>query len=213
MYHDLVEWMWCLDTNLPGNNPGTGKTRTIVGIVSALLAWEPQSTIVPEKDSMRGSTSSRGGASLRMAVSSSVALARAWQDAALAAEMSGGKENFPGPGKAKETMNRGGSRKRRILVCAQSNAAVDELVARLCKDGLYGKHGEFFRPFLVRVGNVNSVHPNSMDIFIDTLVEKRLVAERNAANVEDNRQQKIGSLRRKLEEVIESIQVRSVVGS
>lgn len=158
---------------------------------------------------MRVSTNARGGASLRTSVSSSVSLARAWQDAALAVEMSGGKENFPGPGKTKETSNRGGSRKRRILVCAQSNAAVDELVARLCKDGLYGKHGEFFRPFLVRVGNVKVVHPASMDIFIDTLVEKRLVAERNAVNVEDNRQQKISLLRRKLEEVLESIQVRS----
>lgn len=148
---------------------------------------------------------------VRGVVSSSVAVARAWQDAALAAEISGGNENLSGLGKAKETtMTHGGSRKRRILVCAQSNGAVDELVVRLCKDGLYDKHGEFFRPSLVRVGNVNSVHPASMDIFIDTVVEKRLAAERSATLVDGNRQQKISSLRRKLEEVIESIEVRSL---
>lgn len=159
---------------------------------------------------MRVATNARGGASLRNSVSTSVAYARAWQDAALAAEMGGKKENISGSGKAKETMNRGGSSKRRVLVCAQSNTAVDELVARFCKDGLYGKDGEFFRPFLVRVGNVKVVHPSSMDIFIDNLVEKRLVAERNAATVEDSRQQRINLLRRKLEEVIESIQVRFI---
>lgn len=160
---------------------------------------------------MRVSTNARGGASVRLSVSSSVAVARAWQDAALAAEISGGKENLSGLGKTSETtMTHGGSRKRRILVCAQSNAAIDEMVVRLCKDGLYDKHGEFFRPSLVRVGNVNSVHLASMDIFIDTLVEKRLVAERNATFVDDNRQQKISSLCRKLEEVIELIEVRSL---
>ena len=93
-------------------------------------------------------------------------------------------------------------------MCAQSNAAVDELVVRLCKDGLYDKHGEYFRPSLVRVGNVKSVHPDSMDIFIDTLVEKRLIAERSTAKVDDNRHQRISLLRRKLEEVIELIEVR-----
>ncbi|KAG0553297.1 hypothetical protein KC19_12G000100 [Ceratodon purpureus] len=182
--------------------PGTGKTRTIVGIVSALLAWELQSSKVSEKDNSRVSRNVRGG------VSSSVAVARAWQDAALAAEISGGRENLSGLGKAKETtMTRGGSRKRRILVCAQSNGAVDELVGRLWKDGLYDKDGEFFRPSLVRVGNMNTVHPDSMDIFIDTVVEKRLAAERSATLVDGNRQQRIGLLRRKLEEVIESIEV------
>lgn len=159
---------------------------------------------------MRVSTNVRGGTTVRLSVPSSVAVARAWQDAALAAEISGGKENLSGLGKAREsTTSPGGSRKQRILVCAQSNAAVDELVLRLCKDGLYDKHGEFFRPFLVRVGNEKSVHPASMGIFIDTLVEERLIAERSAANMDDNRQQKTSLLRRKLEEVIETIEVRS----
>nr|XP_024386396.1 uncharacterized protein LOC112287553 isoform X3 [Physcomitrium patens]XP_024386398.1 uncharacterized protein LOC112287553 isoform X3 [Physcomitrium patens] len=186
--------------------PGTGKTRTIVGIVSALLAWEPQSSKTSDKNNQRVSTNARGGGAVRPSVSSSVALARAWQHAALALEISGGKENLSGKDK-EATMNRGGCGKRRILVCAQSNAAVDELVARLCKDGIYGKHGDFFRPLLVRVGNVNSIHPASMDIFIDTLVGKRLAAEKNATSIDDNRQQKTVMLRRKLEEVIESIQV------
>ena len=158
---------------------------------------------------MRISTNVQGSASVRLSISNSVAVARALQDAALAVEISGGKENSSGPGNAKETTTtHGGSRKQRVLVCAQSNAVVDELVVWLCKDGLYDKHREYFRPSLVRVGNVKSVHPDSMDIFIDTLVEKRLIAERSTAKVDDNRHQRISLLCRKLEEVIELIEVR-----
>jgi hypothetical protein len=66
--------------------------------------------------------------------------------------------------------------KGRALVCAQSNAAVDELVSRL-NEGLYGADGKLYRPYIVRVGNAKTVHSNSMPFFIDTLVEQRLSDE------------------------------------
>lgn len=45
-----------------------------------------------------------------------------------------------------------GSRRVRVLVVAPSNAAVDELVLRLCQGGVPGAKGRPFFPKVVRVG-------------------------------------------------------------
>lgn len=188
--------------------PGTGKTRTIVGIVSALLARAPQiSSSSSGKENLWAPTNlPRRSSSLQ----GSAALAQAWQHAALAMQIGGTTNDQFGPGDTSTNYNnRGGPQKQRVLVCAQSNAAVDELVSRMCKDGLYGSDGNFYKPFLVRVGNVKTVHPDSMKVFIDTLVDERLGAERqNPANFQEEQiQQKTNNLRSKLEEVIEALQV------
>ncbi|EFA82214.1 DNA2/NAM7 helicase family protein [Heterostelium album PN500] len=44
------------------------------------------------------------------------------------------------------------ARKKRILLCAPSNGAVDEIVTRLIRDGLLNHEGKSYRPNLVRVG-------------------------------------------------------------
>lgn len=175
-----------------------------MGIVSALLAGGPKLLDASEKVVPIEQV---GILPRRSRMQESAAVARAWQDAALAREIGGAKENQLAGG-SRET-DWGGPQKNRVLVCAQSNAAVDELVARMCKDGLYGATGNFFRPFLVRVGNVKTVHPESMPVFIDTLVKERLGAEKEseADLMENTTQQQAAVLRTKLEEVIESIQV------
>jgi senataxin len=61
----------------------------------------------------------------------------------------------------------------KMLVCAPSNAAVDEIAKRL-KDGVYDSEGRKFVPKVVRVGAESAVHPSVSDIFLDTLVEKVL---------------------------------------
>ncbi|XP_050212375.2 uncharacterized ATP-dependent helicase C29A10.10c-like [Mercurialis annua] len=68
-------------------------------------------------------------------------------------------------------------RTRRVLICAQSNAAVDELVSRICSAGLYGDDGEMYMPYIVRAGKAETTHPNSMCFFIDTLVDQCLAQE------------------------------------
>lgn len=45
-----------------------------------------------------------------------------------------------------------GNTKRRILIVAPSNAAVDELVTRLVMNGVPGSDGDAFFPNVVRVG-------------------------------------------------------------
>lgn len=106
----------------------------------------------------------------RKSISESVAIARAWQDAALARQLNDNAE--------KDTKMPKASARKRVLVCAQSNAAVDELVSRLAGEGLYGIDGNMYKPYLVRVGNSKTVHPNSLPFFIDTLVEHRLAEEK-----------------------------------
>lgn len=142
-----------------------------MAIVSALLT-APLQRVDDTKKSLSGSLkpSSTSFTNARPHVSQSVAIARAWQDAALARQLNEDAEKCS---KSVESSARG-----RVLICAQSNAAVDELIARISSEGLYGSDGKMYKPYLVRVGNAKTVHQNSLPFFIDTLVDQRLVEER-----------------------------------
>ncbi|OVA19261.1 putative helicase MAGATAMA 3 [Macleaya cordata] len=148
--------------------PGTGKTRTILAIVSGLLALPSQRKTDASKNSnlIPSSTSCTNP---RAKISQSAAISRAWQDAAFARQLNEGEDNS----KSMENFGRG-----RVLICAQSNAAVDELVSRISNEGLYGSDGKMYKPYLVRVGNPRTVHPCSLPFFIDTLVDQRLAEEK-----------------------------------
>ncbi|KAL0354364.1 UNVERIFIED_CONTAM: Helicase SEN1 [Sesamum radiatum] len=89
-----------------------------------------------------------------------------------------------------------------------SNAAVDELVARISSEGLYGCDGHRYKPYLVRVGNAKTVHPNSLPFFIDTLVENRLGEEKR--NTRDEKKSStsadsLTTLRTNLEKLVDRI--------
>ncbi|PRQ51867.1 putative helicase senataxin, P-loop containing nucleoside triphosphate hydrolase [Rosa chinensis] len=162
---------WKKDFNLSliQGPPGTGKTRTILAIVSALLASPPQK-IDSEKKFLDSSSKRISVPKINQAA----AIARAWQDAALARQLN---EDVQRNTKSIESSMRG-----RVLICAQSNAAVDELVSRISSHGLYGSDGKTYKPYLVRVGNVKTVHPNSLPFFLDTIVDQRLADERMKLN-------------------------------
>ncbi|CAM6095945.1 unnamed protein product [Calypogeia fissa] len=189
--------------------PGTGKTKTIVAILSALLALRSSKrtpTAAGTENQPPTSRSNVGMGGFNNSIKSSsrdaAAMSRAWQDAARAKEMMKESEKYSPDLQGQ---------KQRILVCAQSNAAVDEIVARICKNGLYGVDGQFFKPVVVRVGTLKSVHPRSLPVYIDTLVDQRLGISTEKENVtepaEDTEQTKLVASRSKLEEVIEFIQV------
>ncbi|KAG6622535.1 helicase sen1 [Phytophthora cinnamomi] len=79
----------------------------------------------------------------------------------------------------------------RILVCAPSNAAVDELVVRVLSEGLYnGERGESYRPRIVRVGRPESSQELSS-----------LAAAREASESKKNRK-KMRKYAREVEEVL-----------
>lgn len=154
---------------------GTGKTRTILAIVSALLASASQRTD-EATSSLNRSMKQKNvlHADLRPQISQTVAIARAWQNASLARQLNEDKQ--------RDSKSIDCTMKRRVLICAQSNAAVDELVSRISNLGLYDSDGKMYKPYLVRVGNAKTVHPNSLPFFIDTLVDQQLAEERMSSN-------------------------------
>lgn len=132
-------------------------------------------------------------------MSQSAVFARAWQDAALAKQLADDECK-----KSRATFShiRG-----RVLVCAQSNAAVDELVSRISSHGLYGSDGLAYKPYLVRVGNAKTVHSSSLPFFIDTLVDHRLTDEENKMDVKSDMDGGDSStvIRAKLEKLVDRI--------
>lgn len=177
--------------------PGTGKTRTIVAIISGVLAF---SEVKDAKRLRNYDQVCVSSSSTNQRISQSAAIARSWQDAALARQLN---EEAEKNNKIRRSCSRG-----RILICAQSNAAVDELVARISCEGLYGCDGLMYKPYLVRVGNVKTVHPNSLPFFLDTLVENRLKEEKGKKN--DEKQSGISAnsllvIRTSLEKLVDNI--------
>ncbi|OAD76938.1 hypothetical protein PHYBLDRAFT_109669, partial [Phycomyces blakesleeanus NRRL 1555(-)] len=77
----------------------------------------------------------------------------------------------------------------KLLVCAPSNAAVDEIVKRL-KDGIKTADG-VVRLNVVRIGVADSVNTSVKDLVMDRLIEKEL-----GANLEDQKTNKAWSQRR-----------------
>ena len=61
----------------------------------------------------------------------------------------------------------------KILICAPSNAAIDELAKRL-SEGVYNSRGERINPKVVRVGAESSINVSTRDISLDILVDKLL---------------------------------------
>ncbi|GFP79207.1 helicase sen1 [Phtheirospermum japonicum] len=183
-----------IELTLVQGPPGTGKTRTIVAIVSGLLAFSQM------KDSRRlrnYESVSTSSSRTNQRVSQTAAVARAWQDAALARQLNEDVEY--------NNLSSGSCTRGRILICAQSNAAVDELVARISCEGLYGCNGQSYKPFLVRVGNPKTIHPNSVPFFIDTLVENRLGEEKKNAGDENKSGDTLTIIRSNLEKLVDSI--------
>ncbi|KAF8114235.1 hypothetical protein N665_0039s0003 [Sinapis alba] len=181
-----------IDISLIQGPPGTGKTRTIVAIISGLLASVSRKTGNSVHDHSSSTTS-------RQRMNPTVAIARVWQDAALAKQLDDDGETKKN---IAEKIGKG-----RVLICAQSNAAVDELVSRISSLGIYGMDGKMFKPYLVRVGNAKTVHPNSLPFFLDTLVDQRLAEERIRINKAKSNKAEDSSalLRCNLEKVVDQI--------
>lgn len=181
---------------------GTGKTRTIVAIVSALLALHR----VPKNYSSNLLTDTTREVSAlsnsKTHLTHSAEVGRYWQDAAFAKQLLKYAEK-------ESSIPSDCASKGRVLICAQSNAAVDELVSRI-NEGICGNDGKIYKPFIVRVGNAKAVHPNSLPFFIDTIVELRLAEELTtggtADGVNDSNFETSRSLRAKLEKLVERIQ-------
>src|SRR5208282_1990541 len=63
----------------------------------------------------------------------------------------------------------------RLLLCAPSNAAVDEIVLRLI-GGIRNAQGERYHPRIIRVGRSDNINANVRKVTLDELVDERLGA-------------------------------------
>ncbi|KAI9809313.1 MAG: hypothetical protein M1825_002604 [Sarcosagium campestre] len=62
---------------------------------------------------------------------------------------------------------------KKLLVCAPSNAAVDELVMRL-KQGVKTTHGQVHKVSIVRLGRSDAINAKVVDVTLEELVNKKL---------------------------------------
>lgn len=65
---------------------------------------------------------------------------------------------------------------KKVLLCAPSNAAIDEIAHRL-KEGISGAGRRMVSPKVVRIGNVNSMNVSVRDISLEQLIEQKLNAD------------------------------------
>lgn len=68
---------------------------------------------------------------------------------------------------------RSDSAPKKLLVCAPSNAAVDELVMRF-KDGIKTLNGEERKVNIVRLGRSDAINANVQDVTLEELISKKL---------------------------------------
>lgn len=68
--------------------------------------------------------------------------------------------------------------KRKILICAPSNAAVDTLVLRI-KNGIKNSKGEIFKPTVVRLGKSDAINEQVKDLTLEEQVDAQLTKVKN----------------------------------
>ena len=121
--------------------PGSGKTKTIVAIVGALLT-----DVLKDEDTM--------------------SIARP--------KMNNGT-----------TQPQSAAIPKKLLVCAPSNAAVDELVMRFMQ-GVKTVSGKFYKPSILRLGKSESINSKVKEVTLEELVSKKVnVATEKPADGED----------------------------
>ena len=147
--------------------PGTGKTKTIVAMVGALLAGaQPAPT-------------------MGTAIKRPDGLAPA---------------------------NKGVSKK--LLVCAPSNAAVDELVLRL-KAGVKSMNGTFHKINVLRLGRSDAINAAVRDVTLDELVKARVEGtekENSGPSSRELMHQEAGQIKKELAELRPQLESARVTG-
>ena len=156
--------------------PGTGKTHTLLNLLSVLSAARPAG----------------GSAELRepACFSPEEALAKSKESGCPWVQRRTPSFGHSGGGFRVEQVThhslhrKDAFRPQRILVCAPSNSAVDEVLGRILDTGLLGPDGTRFRPRVVRLAAKGvAVAPNVEEVRLENLVEKSIsstVAEYDA---------------------------------
>jgi len=169
--------------------PGTGKTRTILSLLSVLLHSVPSVTAHTSVD-FESYAKMRDERVEMTAEEKSAAWRRAspWlsgasnpRDAPPMFVKNGSSHNNLASEPAQSRTPKSATtrllgsdayKRLKILVCAPSNSALDEIVLRILQSGLVNGAGETYSPKVVRVGL--SVHHSVSEVSMETLLAQRL---------------------------------------
>ncbi|WIA30316.1 hypothetical protein OEZ86_000404 [Tetradesmus obliquus] len=179
--------------------PGTGKTRTILNLLSVVMhsAAKGSLELVPKAAGSSGSTQPRAAAAAAAAAAGSSAEAaaaaerqRLWRlqspwmfGQPTARDLVGPSKDTGMPMHSPDcfgllnrrppaVVGKAQGPRAHVLVCAPSNAALDEVVLRILQHGLLDGSGARYDPSIVRIG-VN-VHHSVKSVSLEKLVDAKL---------------------------------------
>ncbi|KAL4448164.1 hypothetical protein ABPG75_005383 [Micractinium tetrahymenae] len=189
--------------------PGTGKTKTILGLLSIIMHSAPRGAFASAKPAGGGEGLGSPTAAAAEAQPSYIKYRKLSAERKRAAWLEANPYLLGAPDPREEVVppeqadsadafgllrrsiprriGRNDGPKARVLVCAPSNSALDEIVLRLITVGLTDQDGRVFTPNVVRVGV--SIHHSVQSVALDTLVDHRLGgdASKNVARWEKDR--------------------------
>ncbi|KAI1104571.1 SEN1 N terminal-domain-containing protein [Jackrogersella minutella] len=116
------------------------------------------------------------------------------------------------PSGPNSTASKGTSKK--LLVCAPSNAAVDEIVLRL-KSGVKSTTGSFHKINVLRLGRTDAINAAVKDVTLDEMVKARLEGTANQNNGPSSRDlmhQEAGQIKSQLNDLRPQLEAARTVG-
>jgi senataxin len=166
--------------------PGTGKTTAILGILSVILNSSIKKEPQLRKDSLITSTSKEFNFTEQKISDYSKQHPwlynenyKNWMDEPI--PIDDGFLEYP---TAKETdtftdlnkpLDNDISPPERILVCAPSNVAIDEIVRKIMTVGLINDEGVYYQPKFIRIGP--NYHPSLKEVSLDYMITQRVGKE------------------------------------
>uniref|UniRef100_A0A803LMN9 Helicase MAGATAMA 3 n=1 Tax=Chenopodium quinoa TaxID=63459 RepID=A0A803LMN9_CHEQI len=154
--------------------PGTGKTQTILGLLNAILHSVPAR--MNAKDKLRDM---KRGPELPMEEKCNHwRLASPWiskvnpRDEIMPVDGDDGFFPTTGNELKPEVVNSSRKYRVRVLVCAPSNSALDEIVLRVLNTGVRDENDRAYNPKIVRIGL--KAHHSVQAVSMDYLVEQKL---------------------------------------
>lgn len=156
--------------------PGTGKTQTILGLLSAILHATPARVHSKGKFSVvkRGPELPIQEKYNHWEKASPWLISNNLRDQLM--PMDGDDGFFPSSGNdlKPEVVNSSRKYRVRVLVCAPSNSALDEIVLRLLNTGIRDENNHTYNPKIVRIGL--KPHHSVQAVSMDYLVEQKLAS-------------------------------------
>ncbi|XP_018471146.2 probable helicase MAGATAMA 3 [Raphanus sativus] len=151
--------------------PGTGKTQTILSILGAIMHATPARIQSKENELKRRVQMTTEEKYNHWALASPWILGVNPRDAIMPEDGDDGFFPTSGNEMKPEVVEANRKYRIRVLVCAPSNSALDEIVLRLMTTGLRDENAQKYPPSMVRIG---LKHHHSVDaVSLDNLLNKR----------------------------------------